>query len=48
MTNPPFAGDMVDSKFLYQYQLAKKWKGIDVDALTESKEREKSPKDNKE
>jgi type I restriction enzyme M protein len=39
MTNPPFAGDIADSKILYQYQLAKKWKGINVDALTDLEER---------
>ena len=39
MTNPPFAGDIADSKILYQYQLAKKWKGIDIDALADPEER---------
>jgi type I restriction enzyme M protein len=41
MTNPPFAGDIADSKILYQYQLAKKWKGIDIDALADPEERQK-------
>jgi type I restriction enzyme M protein len=41
MTNPPFAGDIADSKILYQYQLAKRWKGIDVDALIDPEERKK-------
>jgi type I restriction enzyme M protein len=41
MTNPPFAGDITDTKILYQYQLSKKWKGIDVEALADPKEREK-------
>ncbi len=41
MTNPPFAGDISDSKILYQYELAKKWKAIDLDALEDEDEREK-------
>jgi type I restriction enzyme M protein len=41
MTNPPFAGDIADSKILYQYELAKKWKGIDIDALANPEERQK-------
>lgn len=40
MTNPPFAGDIVDSKILYQYELAKKWKAIDVEALADQEERQ--------
>ncbi|MFA4835866.1 MAG: type I restriction enzyme HsdR N-terminal domain-containing protein [Dehalococcoidia bacterium] len=31
MTNPPFAGDIKDSRILHQYELAKKWLGIKID-----------------
>jgi len=41
MTNPPFAGDVSDSRILHQYELAKHWKTIDVDALTDPDERAK-------
>jgi len=41
MTNPPFAGDIADSKILYQYQLAKKWKGINIDALADPEEQKR-------
>lgn len=37
MTNPPFAGDVSDSRILHRYELAKHWKTIDIDKL-ESKE----------
>lgn len=33
MTNPPFAGDVSDSRILHQYELAKQWKAIDLDEL---------------
>jgi type I restriction enzyme M protein len=33
MTNPPFAGDIQDARILRQYELAKKWKGVDYDQL---------------
>jgi type I restriction enzyme M protein len=41
MTNPPFAGDVSDSRILHQYELAKQWKGIDLDALEDETERER-------
>lgn len=41
MTNPPFAGDVSDSRILHQYELAKQWKGIDLDALEDEAERER-------
>lgn len=39
MTNPPFAGDVTDSRILHQYELAKQWRGIDLDALEDEAER---------
>lgn len=41
MTNPPFAGDVADSRILHQYELAKQWRGIDLDALEDEAERER-------
>ena len=41
MTNPPFAGDVSDSRILHQYELAKQWKAIDLDELESEAEREK-------
>ncbi len=41
MTNPPFAGDVSDSRILHQYELAKQWKGIDLEALEDEQERER-------
>lgn len=40
MTNPPFAGDVSDSRILHQYELAKQHKAIDLDALENEAERE--------
>ena len=40
MTNPPFAGDISDSRILHQYELAKQWKGIEIESLTDPTERE--------
>lgn len=40
MTNPPFAGDIKDSRILHQYELAKQWKGIDLAELQNEEERE--------
>jgi len=31
MTNPPFAGDIKDSRILHQYELAKKWVRVKID-----------------
>jgi len=31
MTNPPFAGDIREAKILRQYQLAKKWRAVDLE-----------------
>ncbi|MBX7171352.1 MAG: N-6 DNA methylase [Pyrinomonadaceae bacterium] len=33
MTNPPFAGDVSDSRILHRYELAKQWKTIDLDKM---------------
>jgi type I restriction enzyme M protein len=41
MTNPPFAGDISDSRILHQYELAKQAKGIDIEKLEDEEEREK-------
>lgn len=41
LTNPPFAGDIKDSRILHQYELAKKWQAIDVESLTDPEERDK-------
>lgn len=41
MTNPPFAGDVSDSRILYRYEMAKHWKTIDLDKLKDKEEREK-------
>jgi type I restriction enzyme M protein len=41
MTNPPFAGDVSDSRILHRYELAKHWKTIDIDKLSSVEEREK-------
>ncbi|RYX82131.1 SAM-dependent methyltransferase [bacterium] len=41
MTNPPFAGDVSDGRILAQYELAKGWKGVDIESLTDEAEREK-------
>ncbi|RJX18218.1 MAG: SAM-dependent methyltransferase [Ammonifex sp.] len=30
LTNPPFAGDIKDLRILHQYELAAKWKGLDL------------------
>jgi type I restriction enzyme M protein len=40
LTNPPFAGDIKDSRILHQYELAKKWLAIDVESLTDSDKRD--------
>jgi type I restriction enzyme M protein len=36
MTNPPFAGDIKDSRILRQYELAKKWVRVKIDPENES------------
>lgn len=41
MTNPPFAGDIKDSRILHQYEIAKRWKGVEVEKLTDPGEKEK-------
>lgn len=41
MTNPPFAGDIKDSRLLHQYELAKQWKSVDVEKLADPEAREK-------
>ena len=41
MTNPPFAGDISDSRILHLYELAKHVRGIDIDKLETEEEREK-------
>jgi type I restriction enzyme M protein len=41
MTNPPFAGDVSDSRILHRYELAKHWKSIDIEKLSSKEEREK-------
>lgn len=41
MTNPPFAGDVSDSRILHQYELAKQWKAIDLETLEDDAERER-------
>lgn len=33
MTNPPFAGDVSDSRILHRYELAKHWKTIDLEKM---------------
>lgn len=37
LTNPPFAGDIKDSKILYRYDLSKQWKAVDLDKIAASK-----------
>ena len=37
MTNPPFAGDIKDSRILHQYDLAKKWVRVKIDPEKESR-----------
>jgi type I restriction enzyme M protein len=37
MTNPPFAGDIKDSRILHQYDLAKKWVKVKIDPEKETK-----------
>lgn len=41
LTNPPFAGDIKDTRILSQYELAKKWLGVNVDELIDPIERER-------
>jgi type I restriction enzyme M protein len=41
MTNPPFAGDISDSRILHLYELAKQARGIEIDKLDSEWEREK-------
>jgi len=41
LTNPPFAGDIKDTRVLSQYELAKKWLGVDIENLTSPAERER-------
>lgn len=41
MTNPPFAGDVSDSRILHRYEMAKHWKTIDLDKLESKAERER-------
>lgn len=33
LTNPPFAGDIKDQRLLHQYELAKKWRSVDLKEL---------------
>lgn len=40
MTNPPFAGDVSDSRILHLYELAKQTRSIDLDKLGEGEARE--------
>lgn len=41
MTNPPFAGDIKDTRTLHQYTLAKQWRTVDVDSLADPTLRDK-------
>jgi type I restriction enzyme M protein len=41
LTNPPFAGDVSDSRILHHYELAKQVRGIDIEKLESEEEREK-------
>ncbi len=41
MTNPPFAGDVSDSRILHHYELAKQSRAIDIEKLESEEEREK-------
>lgn len=41
MTNPPFAGDITDTRILHQYELAKQTRMIDLNALGDETLREK-------
>lgn len=41
MTNPPFAGDIKDTKTLHQYELAKQWRKVDVESLADPELRDK-------
>ncbi|MBV9868990.1 MAG: N-6 DNA methylase [Abitibacteriaceae bacterium] len=41
MTNPPFAGDISDSRILHLYELAKQARGIDIEKLDNEYERDK-------
>ena len=41
MTNPPFAGDIKDTKTLYSYELAKHWRMLDVETLADPERRDK-------
>ncbi len=40
MTNPPFAGEISDSRILHQYELAKHWKAIDPTTLEDDEARD--------
>lgn len=40
MTNPPFAGDLTDSRILHLYELAKQWKAINIAELEDEEQRE--------
>ena len=40
MTNPPFAGDISDSRILHLYEMAKLWKAIDLESLGDEATRE--------
>jgi len=41
MTNPPFAGDVSDTRILHLYELAKQARGIEIDKLDTEEAREK-------
>ena len=45
LSNPPFAGDVRDSRVLHQYDLAKKYRAVDPDKLTDPDERERYAED---
>lgn len=41
MTNPPFAGDIKDTRTLHRYELAKQYRTVDVDSLADPELRDK-------
>jgi len=43
MTNPPFAGDIRESKILHQYELAKKWKAVDLEDPEQLEQHRRDP-----
>ncbi len=47
LTNPPFSGDIRDNRVLHKYELAKSYKAVDLEDLTDEEQREKYAEDSR-